>query len=212
MKIRDRLGISEKTQIRLTRLMQASLIACMVAGFLLKSQGIIVNSGIGVLLTFLPAYLERDLEVSIDAGLALWVTTAVFLHAIGTLGPYRTVWWWDHMTHTISSSIVAAAGYITVRAVDEHYEEIYLPKKMLFVFILIFVMAFGVVWEILEFGIAGAADILGAEPILTQFGLEDTVKDLVFDTLGAVVVAVFGEAHTIGLREQIERKLEKRMS
>jgi len=56
-----------------------------------------------------------------DPALVLWITSAVFLHAVGTVALpgsqsfYRSLWWWDHMTHMLSSSIVAAGGYAAVR-------------------------------------------------------------------------------------------------
>jgi hypothetical protein len=35
--------------------------------------------------------LERDYAIPMDPALVLWLTTAVFLHALGTLGPYRDI-------------------------------------------------------------------------------------------------------------------------
>jgi hypothetical protein len=63
------------------------------------------------------------------------------------------------------------------------------------VFILLFVLAFGVFWEVVEFGLTVAADRLGTGSLLVQYGLEDTMLDLLFDTLGGLVVAAWGTAH-----------------
>ncbi|WEL19617.1 hypothetical protein [Candidatus Nanohalococcus occultus] len=176
-------------------------------GFYTGDTGIIVNSLVSFSVTFVPALIERDYGIEMNPLLVLWLTSAVFLHAAGTLGPYGTVWWWDHLTHTLSSSVVAGAGYATIRAIDEHYEQIHLPSKLFFIFILLFVVAFGVVWELLEFGISGAAEILGGETVLTQYGLEDTMKDLIFDISGGLVVALFGEVYLTDTVEQIKQKL-----
>jgi len=80
----------------------------------------------------------------------------------------------------------------------------------MFVFILMFVLAFGVAWEVLEFTITLAAEATGNATILTQFGLGDTMLDLVFDTIGAVVVAVWGTAHLTGVVGVVEGWLEER--
>lgn len=207
MKIRDILGISDKSQERISRVMQILLLAMTAGGFYIGNTGIAVNSLVGLLVTFVPGILEKDYEVVMDPALVLWVTSAVFLHAAGTLGPYKAYWWYDHMTHTLSASVVAGAGYAFFRALDVHTEELYFPDRVFFAFILIFVMAFGVVWELLEFGISGAAEMLGSETVLTQYGVDDTMKDLVFDLVGGVVVAVFGEAYLLGLVESVEERL-----
>ncbi|NEU58970.1 hypothetical protein [Halorussus sp. MSC15.2] len=197
MRVRERLGISERGQELVTRAMEAGLVVILLLGLYRGNVGVVVNSAIALAVTFLPAMLERDYDIPMDAGLTLWITTAVFLHALGTIGPYRdpTLWWWDHVTHALSSSLVAAIGYATTRALDEHTDDVYFPPRFTFVFILLFVVAFGVVWEVIEFGVGGLATILGSDKILTQFGLEDTMKDLLFDTVGGVVVAVWGAAY-----------------
>ena len=182
--------------------MEASLVGMFFIGIERQSTGIVVNTAIGLFVSQLPALLERDYDIPLDTGLTLWITGAVWLHALGTVGLpgseqnfYATVWWWDHVTHALSSSIVAAVGYTTVRAVDRHSDDIYLPPRFMFVFILLFVLAFGVLWEVIEFTLSEVAAMVGSTSVLTQYGLEDTMLDLVFDTIGAVVVAVWGTAH-----------------
>jgi hypothetical protein len=145
--------------------------------------------------TELPALLEREYDVPMDPALALWVTTAVFLHALGTLGPYQDIGWWDHVTHALSASLVAASGYAAARAVDVHTEDVALPPSFMFVFILLVTVAFGVLWEVVEFALAGLSATFGSGHVLTQYGLRDTMLDLVFDVVGGVVVATWGTAH-----------------
>jgi glycopeptide antibiotics resistance protein len=41
---------------------------------------------------------------------------------------------------------------------------------------------------------------------LAQKGLDDTVRDLMFNTLGAVVVAVFGQVHLSPLAESLRAR------
>jgi hypothetical protein len=65
----------------------------------------------------------------------------------------------------------------------------------MFVFLLAFVLAAGVFWEVVEFAFAELSAILGTGRVLTQYGLEDTMLDLVFDVVGAMIVAVWGTAH-----------------
>ena len=204
MRFLKKIGLDTERHRKLTRILQALLL---VEGVF----SVTINALISLAVTFAPTFLERDLDIALDPVLALWITFAVFLHSFGALGPYKNIWWWDHMTHALSSSIVAAAGYITVRALDEHSEEVHLPSKYMPVFLVAFVMAFGVVWEVIEFMTGLLAQITGTK-ILTQYGLEDTMKDLLFDSVGALLVAFFGEAYLSGLFDQMVQRLEKKVS
>jgi len=65
------------------------------------------------------------------------------------------------------------------------------------------VLSFGVLWELFEFGLDIAADATGITMPLAQHGLDDTVRDLMFNSLGALVVATFGQAHLTGVSERV---------
>ena len=211
MKLRDRIGIPESVQVKITNFMQVSLAILTSYGLYIGNGGIFVNSLVGFLITFIPSILERDHQITLDPLLSLWITSAVFFHAFGTLGPYQDFWWWDHFTHSLSSSVVAAAGYTAFRAVDRHSKELHFPERFVFIFILMFVMAFGVIWEVIEFGISGIAQNRGMDTVLTQYGLEDTMNDLFFDSIGGIIVALFGEAYLSGVIDQIVDNLDERI-
>ena len=215
MRVRDYLGVSAERQAQLTHLLQLVLVGLLFIGMDRGSAGIVVNAAIGLGVTYLPAVLERDYHIPMDAGLTLWITSAVFLHAIGTVGVpggggsfYRNVWWWDHLTHTLSSSIVAAAGYATARAFDQHSGAVRLPSRFMFVFILSFVVAFGVFWEVIEFALQSISALTGTGNILTQYGLDDTMLDLLFDALGGVIVAVWGTAYLTDVARALSSKFD----
>jgi hypothetical protein len=217
MKLRSLLGLSTEAQRRIVYLMELSLVGMLFIGIERGNTGILVNTGIALGVAQLPALLERDYDITLDAGLTLWITGAVWLHAAGTVGLpgseqnlYATIWWWDHLTHALSSSVVAGVGYTTVRALGQHSDGIHIPPRFMFVFILLFVLAFGVFWEVLEFTIAEATRLLGTGRVLTQYGLSDTMLDLVFDTIGAVIVAVWGTAHLTDVVGVLTTRLEAR--
>ncbi|MFB6253013.1 MAG: hypothetical protein ABEI06_00215 [Halobacteriaceae archaeon] len=203
MRIRDFLHISAKRQRQVTRLLQLALIGFLFIGLDRKNLGIVVNTVVAIVVTEIPAFIERDYNVSMDPALVLWITVAVFLHALGTLGPYQNVWWWDHVTHLLSSSIVAGAGYAFARALDSHSAAIELPPKFTFVYLLIVVLAFGVFWEVIEFGVSGLASWFQMKSIATQYGLDDTMMDLIFDTIGGIIVATWGTVYLSQMLDSI---------
>ena len=198
---------SLRNQRRLTRGMQVVLLSIVAYGLLAGQPKAIVNGGVALLLTFLPAILERRYDLPLDPWLGLWLTTAVFLHTMGSAGLYGRVYWWDNLTHAMSASLVAAGGYTIARAVDLHTPEIHIPRRFAFVYIFIIVLSFGVVWELFEFGLDIAADLTGLTMPLAQHGLDDTVRDLMFNSVGALVVAVFGQAHLSDVAETVRARL-----
>lgn len=205
---------SERRQRQLSRAMELMLVGLLFVGIDRGSTGIIVNTVASLFVVQLPAILERDFDLTMDPQLVLWITAAGFLHALGIVGIpgvtrsfYTSLWWWDHLTHSLSASVVAAAGYATVRAIDLHSEDVYIPPKYVGVILLIFVLAFGVLWELLEFAIGVTADLTGTKGILTQYGTEDTLKDFTFNSIGAVIVAVWGGVYLSDISAEISERL-----
>ncbi|WP_458190222.1 hypothetical protein [Haladaptatus sp. NG-WS-4] len=193
----------------LVRGMQFSIVGVVAIGIVNRNVGVLVNGIFALGVTVLPGVLERDYRISLDPVLTLWITAAVFLHAIGMLGLYDVVWWWDHLTHTLSAMLVAGVGYATARAFDEHSDAVYFPPRFMFVYVLLFTLAFGVVWEVLEFAARGFASVVGIEPVLIQYGLEDTIVDLVFDAAGAALVSLFGTGMLSGTIETLVGRLAR---
>ncbi|QCC49882.1 hypothetical protein [Halapricum salinum] len=194
-------------QQRLTRLMQLSLVAMVAYGLVADQPKAITNGVIALFVTFLPAVLERNYELPIDPWLGLWITAAVFLHTLGSSGLYTQIGWWDHVTHAVSASLVAGVGYTAARAIDLHDDRIAIPTRFAFVYIFVIVLAFGVIWELFEFALDVIADATGATMPLAQRGLDDTVRDLMFNSLGALLVALFGQAHLTGFADVVREQL-----
>lgn len=207
MKLRERLGISQDRQRQATRLMQLALVGIVAIGLDRRNLGVVVNAAIALAVMELPGLLERDYGLPIDARLTLWIVIPVFLHAIGTLGLYQAIGLWDNLTHALSSSLVAAAGYATVRAFDVHDPEVNLPRRFVAAYILVFTLAFGVLWELLEFGLDGLASWTGTRSILAQYSLANTMTDLAFDLVGGVVVAIWGAAYLSGVSKSLADRL-----
>ncbi len=193
---------SVRNQRRLTRGMQIVLLGIVAYGLIAGEPKAITNGGISLLITTIPALLERNYRIPIDPWLGLWITLAVFLHTMGSAGLYAQIAWWDHLTHAMSASLVAGVGYTFARAVDLHSDGITLPRRFFFVYVLVVVLSFGVLWELFEFGLDIAADETGITMPLAQHGLDDTVRDLMFNSLGALLVAAFGQAHLSGFAER----------
>ncbi|MDG5761985.1 hypothetical protein QA600_21965 [Natronococcus sp. A-GB1] len=208
-KLRDRLGIAPRRQRQASRAMQVVLVLVLVWGLYVRDLPTIANAAVALAITFVPAILEREYDLPMDVGLVLWITTAVFLHALGSAGLYDAIDPWDHLTHALSASVVAAAGYAIFRAVHVHTDRVYIPPKVMAAFILVFVFAAGVVWEILEFVIDQSAIVFGLDAVLAQYGINDTIVDLIFNAVGAVIVTLWGTAYLTDVSDSLSERFDQ---
>ena len=200
-------GLSERQERLVTRTMQLALGGLSAYGLVTLQLGMAANGGVALAVTLFPALLSREYDYAMAPALVLWVTVAVFLHSIGSLGPYRWFSWYDEIAHTVSASVIAGLGYASFRALERHSEDIEVPPAFRGVFIVVFVLAAGVVWELLEFGSGRLASALGADAPLVVMGIDDIVTDFLFNAVGAVLVALAGTDAVGGLVGFFRRRL-----
>ena len=171
----------------LSRAMQAGTVAVAIAGIVTGNLTWVPAAIIALLISLIPSILRRDLKITLPIELNFWIVLALFLHVVGGFsGFYDSIPGWDHLTHMMSSSLIGALGFVTVVIVDKYVKSIYLPRPFLSFFIVMFTMAMGVLWELMEF----ANDSLAHTQL--QYGLTDTMVDLLFDGIAGFIVAIFG--------------------
>ncbi|GAA0680548.1 hypothetical protein ACFQDG_03655 [Natronoarchaeum mannanilyticum] len=191
------------------RIMQGILAVVVAYAAVTRQFGLVINSGIPLAITFLPRALNREYGYEMGGGLALWISGAAFLHAIGALGPYTMFGWYDQVTHTLSATLVAGAGYAIVVAIETEHDGVEIPSRLRGVFILLFVLAFGVLWEIGEFGTGLIAELYGGQAVLAQYGASDIALDLLFNAVGATIVALWGTGYFDGLSGLLARRVDR---
>ena len=203
---------SGANQRRITQAMRLVLAAMVGYGLLTGNPKAVMNGSVALVITFVPAVLERNYDLSLDPWLALWLTTAVLLHSLGSSGLYSHIEWWDHVTHALSASLIAGVGYTTVRAIDLHHRDIIIPREVAFVYIFVVVLSFGVVWELLEFAIGVTAGALGMPSVLTQYGVYDTLWDIIYNSIGGLLVALWGGVYLTDLSTALSQRFAERRS
>jgi len=167
--------------------MQAGMIAVAVAGIASRNYTWVPAAFVALFVSAIPAILKRDLKFVLPPELTFWIVLALFLHVVGGFSNfYNDLPGWDHLTHMMSASLVGGLGFVLVVIVDKYVDSIYLPPRFLALFIVLFTMAVGVLWEIMEF----ANDSIAHTHL--QYGLQDTMLDLAFDGLAGFVVAFAG--------------------
>ncbi|WP_293032787.1 hypothetical protein [Natronococcus sp.] len=206
--LEERLPASGRAQRGLVQALRLGMAAILGYGVVTFDPGVISNAAAMLAVTFLPTLLRRRYGLPFDAGLTLWITTVVFMHAIGSFYIYDRSFWWHNLTHPLSATLVGAVGYVAVRTLDEHRDEIHMPPELVPGTIVVFVLSFGVLWEIGEFGFDVVAAYTGLEMPLAQHGLDDTMSDIVFNTIGAIVVARWGLPYLTDVTDAVTDRLE----
>jgi hypothetical protein len=93
---------------------------------------------------------------------------------------------YNKFTHFFSASIVAFIFLILIFVFNEYYRGIAVNTFKIMFDVVVITMAFGVIWEFLEWTTDYFFDLN------TQPSLDDTMGDLFADTLGGLLIAFFG--------------------
>jgi hypothetical protein len=147
----------------------------------------VVGCSFTILVSFTPSILKRDFGITLPFILDLMISLVIFLHVGGViLNFYGTFPGYDIITHFVASILIGFLAFIIIYILDEYWEGLHMDVYGMAFLVVIFAMAMGVVWELFEWG---TDLLLGTHE---QRGLQDTMKDLLVDTLAGIVIAVVG--------------------
>ena len=157
---------------------------------------------VGVVAMLLPSLLRHKWQLIIPS--KMMVLFAVFLYCAIFLGEVRSFYYnvphWDTILHTFSGAMLGALGFSVINFLNRTDR---VPMNLSPVFVAFFTLCFavflGVVWEFYEFTADGLLHtnmqkfaLESGEPLVGRAALIDTMKDLIVDTIGALVMAVIG--------------------
>lgn len=170
-----------------SRAMQAGMVGLALSGILTGELTYVPAAIVALVMSELPSLVRRDLKIVLPVELNFFIVLALFVHILGSFsGFYDNLPGWDHLTHAMSASLIATLGFIVVVTIDKYAETIYLPSAFLALFIIMLTMAVGVIWELMEFMV----DFMTGSHL--QYSLDDSMRDLLFDTIGGLLVASAG--------------------
>ena len=157
---------------------------------------------VGVVAMLLPSLLRHKWQLIIPS--KMMVLFAVFLYCAIFLGEVRSFYYnvphWDTILHTFSGAMLGALGFSVINFLNRMDR---VPMNLSPVFVAFFTLCFavflGVVWEFYEFTADGLLHtnmqkfaLESGEPLVGRAALMDTMKDLIVNTIGALVMAVIG--------------------
>ncbi len=174
----------------LTTILRIILVGAFVV-FVVEQQWLnaVLTFGISVL-TLLPAVVSKRFSVNLPTELEFIII--VFIFASLFLGEirdwYNRYWWWDAVLHTGSGLMLGMLAFLLVYVMNRE-ERVNVKMNPLFValFSFTFAVASGAVWEIFEYTMDRNFGMN-----MQKSGLVDTMWDLIVDTIGALIVSVFG--------------------
>ncbi len=171
--------------------LSASLVAVLALAVRRQNGAAVVNAAVSLAVAAVAvagaAQFRLGASGLVVPELALWAAAAGLLHSVGMLGPYDSVWWWDHLTHTVSAALLAALVYagVLVAAGDAWSSATVAAATVAYTAV------GGVFWEVVELVARALGERYDIEPVLVHYGWRDTAYDLLFDVVGGVAVVVF---------------------
>ena len=162
----------------------------------------LVQCVLGLLAMMLPDLLRRIIHLNIPS--VMMILYAVFLYGAIYLGEVRSFYYnvphWDTILHIFSGAALGALGFSLVSLLNKS-ESVQFSLSPLFValFAFCFALSLGAIWEIYEFSIDGILHtnsqkyaLESGEALVGQAALADSMKDLIVDASGALVMSAIG--------------------
>ncbi len=158
---------------------------------------------LGIVAMVIPNMVVKKKNIQIPSN--MYIFYLIFLYCSIFLGEVRDFYYkipeWDTILHTFSGVMIGALGFSFVSMFNKT-EDLHLKLSPFFValFAFMFAVTLGVIWEIYEFTFDGLLGLnmqkFMVEPgdimLVGRAALEDTMEDLIVDTLGALFISVAG--------------------
>lgn len=157
---------------------------------------------LGIVAMLIPSFISKTIKITIPSKMilcyALFLYCAIYLGEVHSF--YYAVPFWDMILHAFSGMMLGALGYSLLSILNNSKR---VPVNLSPAFVLIFTVCFavtvGVLWEVYEF----LMDFIfktNMQKFATYNGtvlsgnaaLQDTMKDLIVDFVGAFLVAIVG--------------------
>ncbi len=182
------ISVDDRIQRYLMLLLRLSVIVAMFFALYFREWWALAYCLIALALMLLPILIRSRAKVSLpiefDVVLVIFMYAAVFLGKAGQA--YNHFWWWDVVLHTSSGFIIGFVAFL-ILYIKVEQKKIIASRLLVGLIIFSIALAFGALWEIVEYGLAV---IFGGN--LTAAGLRDTIQDLIVDGMGGLVMAWIG--------------------
>ncbi len=140
-----------------------------------------------IFIAFVPSIFRFYLKINLPFLFDVFICLALIFHmGNGLLDISSSFPIYNKFTHFFSASVVAFIFLILLFVFNEYYRGIAVNTLKILFDVVVITMAFGVIWEFMEW----TSDFIFN--LNTQPSLNDTMGDLFADTLGGLLIALFG--------------------
>lgn len=175
----------------------------------------------------LPRMLRTRFRVEVPWLLSIVIIVFCFSSLIlgDGLDLYGKLPWWDKLLHAESGLLLSMIALWLIHIImADNDKYIYFNKYFLSLFLVMFSLGLGACWEIIEYSydcIMGTntqqfmatttGSIISPDdvPLAGHAALRDTMQDLIFDLVGALLVAIYGFIHHDKLIERYKTLITK---
>lgn len=149
-----------------------------------------VNTALIFLLMMVPSFLKNKYRVYLPLELDLAIVAFIFFTLfLGSLRDFYELFpLWDTILHFQSGILLGIVSFVLVYILNEQKtKKLELSPGFISFFAITFSLAISVVWEIYEYTVD---TFLGFN--MQESGLPDIMGDLIFNAIGALIVALVG--------------------
>ena len=163
---------------------------------------ILIQCLLGIFALFIPSMISKKAKIVIPS--SMYIIYIIFLYAAIFLGEVRDFYYrvphWDTILHTFSGAGIGALGFSVINLLTKEKKvNVNLSPFFIAMFSFCFAVTIGVFWEIYEFSFDGLLGLNmqkfaleNGSRLLGRAALMDTMKDLIVDSLGALLMSVLG--------------------
>jgi len=194
------------------RVLMAVVFVISVVGFILNNDPSVKSSylfncgqsALFLLVSFTPLFLKKlDLDIP-DLFYIIFILFCLAHFLCGEiLGFFARFGWWDSLLHTFSGMLITLLSFSVINLLNKaNGKDFKLSLAFSVLFAFCIAVTIGVVWEVVEFAMdnmfglnmqrAYVSTLSGERgaPLMGMDALRDTMKDLILDALGALIVCI----------------------
>lgn len=168
-------------------LLKFLLILMLFITILTQNWSWVLFGTIMVIISLIPLFYKFYFKINVPWIIDYLITIALIFHIGDGIFFVTDIFpIYNKFTHFFSSAVVGLIVLIALYIIDECSDEINFSTYRLLFDVLVVTISFGVLWEFMEWTFDTSFGFN------TQLGLQDTMKDLLADSLGALLVMFFG--------------------
>ena len=204
-KIKKVLAKSDKKSIRVYIIIRFLILICLIMQVIHHEWNNAFLCLLTLILITLPFIVEKTFKIELPDTLEVIIILFIFAAEIlGEINNFFNIFHhWDTMLHTLNGFICAGIGFSLVNLLNKNSQNINLSPAYLLLVSFTFSMTIGVIWEFAEYTMDKVflTDAQKDHLIETtiggylDIGLNDTMKDLMVNFLGAIIFNLIAYLH-----------------